>query len=267
MSILLFQLFVMRISALLIIFFYCLQNPATAQTGNQWNNKRAAVVLTYDDALFVHLKNVAPALDSLNLKGTFYLTCKEPAFTEHLKDWKRIALNGHELGNHTLFHPCLGGPGREWVSADYDLRNYSVRRMKDEVRMTNVMLRAVDGKSKRTFAYPCGDLRVHDSLYLDPKEFVAARGVEAKLIGRDEKELYNLSSFAVNNQSGEELINEVKRAIQEGKALVFLFHGVGGEHDLNVSLEAHRQLLHFLKAHEKEIWTTTFIELAEWLKR
>lgn len=257
----------MRIPALLIIFFCCLQNPATAQTGNQWNKKRAAVVLTYDDALFVHLKNVVPALDSLSLKATFYLTCKEAAFTEHLKDWKRIAAAGHELGNHTLFHPCMGGPGREWVAADYDLRNYSVRRMQDEIRMTNVMLRAVDGRTKRTFAYPCGDLRVHDSLYLDPTEFIAARGVEERLISRNEKELYNLSSFGVNGQSGDELISEVKRAMQEGKALVFLFHGVGGEHDLNVSLEAHRQLLHYLKAQEKEIWITTFIELAEWLKK
>jgi sialate O-acetylesterase len=48
--------------------------------------------------------------------------------------------------------------------------------------------------------------------------------------------------------------------------LVFLFHGVGGEHSLNVSVEAHSQLLHFLKQNEKEIWTAPFIDIAEHVK-
>ena len=48
--------------------------------------------------------------------------------------------------------------------------------------------------------------------------------------------------------------------------LVFLFHGVGGEHSLNVSLEAHRKLLLFLKQHEKEIWVAPFIEVTEYVQ-
>ncbi|MGN6418170.1 MAG: polysaccharide deacetylase family protein, partial [Pseudobacter sp.] len=210
---------------------------------------------------------VVPALDSLGLKATFYLTCYNAAFTKRISEWRRVAANGHELGNHTLFHPCIGGAGREWVAIDYDLRHYSIRRMQDELRMTNAVLNAVDGRQQRTFAYPCGDRHIHDSLYLDHKDFVAARGVEASLIPIHQKELYNLGSFAVNGHTGDQLIAEVKRAIQEGKAVVFLFHGVGGEHSLNVSLEAHSKLLHFLKAQEKDVWTTTFIELAEWLKK
>lgn len=258
----------MRIPALLIMLITLVCLRSTAQTSKDWNSKRCAVVLTYDDAISVHLKYVVPALDSLGLKATFYLTCNAPAFTQHIVDWKRVAANGHELGNHTLFHPCAGGSaGREWVAPEYDLRDYTIRRMQDELRMTNAVLNAVDGKTKRTFAYPCGDLRIHDSLYLDPKEFVAARGVEANLIGVHEKDIYNIGSFVVHEQTGEQLITEVKKAMAAGKAIVFLFHGVGGEHDLNVSLEAHSQLLHFLKAQEKEIWTTTFIELAEWIRK
>ncbi|MBO9631865.1 MAG: polysaccharide deacetylase family protein [Chitinophagaceae bacterium] len=238
----------------------------SAQTNWVWHNKRCAVVLTYDDALDVHLNNVVPALDSLKLKGTFYLTCKEPAFTQRIAAWKRAAAKGHELANHTIFHPCTGGPGREWLSADYDLRNYSVKRMQDEVRLTNDLLHIADGKKKRTFAYPCGDLKIHDSLYLDTTLFVAARGTENTLTGIDQKDLYNIGCFAVDMHTGEQLIAEVKKAMAAGKALVFLFHGVGGGHDLNVSLEAHRQLLHFLKANQKEIWVPSFIEMAEWIK-
>ena len=41
--------------------------------------KSAQSCSTYDDALNVHLDNVIPALDSLNLKGTFYLSGYFPA--------------------------------------------------------------------------------------------------------------------------------------------------------------------------------------------
>lgn len=255
---------------LLVLVLMVLMMPiaeiVSAQSNQVWHNKRCAVVLTYDDALDVHLDNAIPALDSLKLKGTFYLTCKEPAFTQRIAAWKRAASKGHELANHTIFHPCTGGPGREWLSADYDLRNYSVKRMQDEVRLTNDLLSIVDGKKKRTFAYPCGDLKIHDSLYLDTTIFVAARGTDDALTGIGHKDLFNIGSFAVDMHSGNQLIAEVKKAMAAGKALVFLFHGVGGGHDLNVSLEAHSQLLHFLKENQKDIWVPSFIELAEWIK-
>src|SRR5919107_5409508 len=87
----------------------------------QWNNKQAAVVLTYDDGLDEHLTYVIPALDSLKLKATFYVS----DYLNHLKEkapqWKKAAINGHELGNHTLKHPCAGGAGRDFVKEENDL--------------------------------------------------------------------------------------------------------------------------------------------------
>ena len=45
-----------------------------AQTSTTWNGKSCAVVLTYDDGLNVDLDNVIPALDSVGLKATFYIS-------------------------------------------------------------------------------------------------------------------------------------------------------------------------------------------------
>jgi peptidoglycan/xylan/chitin deacetylase (PgdA/CDA1 family) len=45
-----------------------------AQNNQSWNGKDCAVVLTYDDGLNVDLNNVIPALDSVGLKGTFYIS-------------------------------------------------------------------------------------------------------------------------------------------------------------------------------------------------
>ena len=63
------------------------------------------------------------------------------------------------------------------------------------------------------------------------------------------------------------MINLVKKAIETHTMLVFLFHGVGGEHDLNVSLEAHSQLINFLKLQEHDIWNATMVDVAKFIKQ
>jgi len=245
--------------------------PATinAQENDSWNHKKCAVSLTYDDGLNVHLDNVIPLLDSLGLKATFYISGSSPAFQSRLADWKAAAGKGHELGNHTLFHPCNGKvPGREWVNKDYDLSVYSVPRMLDEIRTANALLQAVDGKTIRTFAYPCGDMKAGDSSYVDriKEEFVAARGVQGRIQKIEGLDLYDVGACPINGQSGDELIGMVKPALESHSLIVFLFHGVGGEHSLNVSLDAHNKLVHFLKQNEKEIWTAPLVEIAEHIK-
>jgi hypothetical protein len=58
------------------------------------------------------------------------------------------------------------------------------------------------------------------------------------------------------------MIGLVKKAMETHTLLVFLFHGVGGGHTLNVDLGEHSKLLHFLKMHEKEIWIAPMVEVA-----
>jgi hypothetical protein len=40
---------------------------------------------------------------------------------------------------------------------------------------------------------------------------------------------------------------------------------VGGEHNINVSLEAHNQLVNFLKQNEKDIWIAPLAEIAKYI--
>ena len=242
-----------------------------AQDTTPWNGKKAAVSLTYDDALNVHLDNVVPALDALGLKGTFYLTSNFTALKDRPDEWGPVAANGHELGNHTMFHPCEGGrPGREFVNPDYDLNNYSVQRMVDEIVLTNLLLSKIDGKlpQERTLAYPCGDMNAGGNSYVDAIRgyFVAARGVQSRFDYPGSVDLFNIGAFGISGQSGKELIALVDRAIEEKALLVFLFHGVGGEHGLNVSLEAHQELIEYLKAKEEEVWVGTMVDVAEFVK-
>ncbi len=239
-----------------------------AQPNVPWQGKECAVVLTYDDAIDQHLDNAVPVLDSLGLKASFYITASSPSIQTRMKEWKQLAVNGHELGNHTLFHPCDGGPGRSWVKPEYDLRNYTVQRMIDETRMTNIFLQSLDGKTRRTFAFTCGDMKIGDSSFINPmkKDFVAARAVRNEMHPIDEIDLYNIDCYVVNGESGAQLIDWAKKAMETHSLLVILFHGVGGGNALNVSLSAHREFLIFLKQNEKDIMIAPMIDVADHIR-
>jgi peptidoglycan-N-acetylglucosamine deacetylase len=233
-----------------------------------WQGKSCAVVLTYDDAIDQHLDNAVPLLDSLGLKATFYITAFSSSMQKRMDEWKKLPTKGYELGNHTLYHPCMGGPGREWVKPEYDLKSYTVQRMVDETRMTNLFLQSLDGKTRRTFAFTCGDMKIGDSSFMMgmKNDFVAARVVNNQMHQIKDVDLYQVDCYVVNGENGEQLIAWVKKAMETHSLLVILFHGVGGGNFLNVSLPAHRQFLQYLKQNEKNIMIATMIETAGHIK-
>jgi len=231
-----------------------------------WNNKRAAVVLTYDDGIDINLDTVVPALDSAGFKGTFYVIGGSPVIAKRLEEWRKAASSGHELGNHTLFHPCSGGPGRGFITDETDLQKYTVARAAKEIRLTNTLLESIDGKKNRTFAYPCGDSKIGDTYYYKSvaADFVAARGVNGKMNSIENMNMEDINSYAIINHSAKYMTDLVDEAIRTKSCVVFLFHGVGGGHSLNVELKEHQALLRYLKSHEKDLWVATMVDVAQY---
>lgn len=247
----------------------CILTIANAQTSQTWNGKQAAVSLTYDDAIDIDIDNVAPALDSLGLKGTFYIIGSSPSVSKRISEWRKLAASGHELGNHTSFHPCDGSlPGRTFVKPDNDLSKYTLTRMTTETKFTNTLLNSIDGKTERTFAFPCGDKKIGNDYYYDAvkTDFVAARGVRGGLQKIDSVDLSDINCYSINGQNAEYMINLVKKAKESHTLVVFLFHGVGGGHNLNVDLNEHSKLLHYLKSQEKEIWVAPMVDVAKFIR-
>lgn len=224
-------------------------------------------MITYDDAIPQHINNAIPILDSLNLKATFYLTAHTAK--NNLIGWKQVATNGHELGNHTLFHPCIGDKkGREWVRKEYNLNNYTVKRLLDEISMTNVFLEALDGKKERTFAYPCADTTVNDTSFVKDirKDFVAARFVKHAMKPVTKVDLFAIDCYAVNKHTFAEMKKWVDQAIESRSLLVILFHGVGGGNPMDVTLKDHREILTYIKSKESEVWIAPMLAVAKYIK-
>ncbi|MGD8175065.1 polysaccharide deacetylase family protein [Marinimicrobium sp. ARAG 43.8] len=238
----------------------------------QWpEGARAAVNLAYDDALASQLENVVPALNERGFHGSFYVPAAAPLLMERLEEWRAAAAQGHELGNHSLFHQCSKTlPGREWVPDHQDLSQIPAAAYAEQIALANQFLFLIDGKTTRTFTPPCGDVQIGDVDYLGPVKplFVASKsigagGVTPTMQGLDR---YRITVAVPTDVTGEELIAVVEEAARKGTMANFTFHGVGGDH-LSVSVEAHNALLDHLAAHPDRYWVDSFVNIMSYVKR
>jgi peptidoglycan/xylan/chitin deacetylase (PgdA/CDA1 family) len=239
-----------------------------AQQKITWpNHKKAVIVLTYDDALDSQLKNAIPELNKHNFKATFFLTGLSRDATPK---WRVVSRKGHELANHTLYHPC-----QSLTMPDNPANNsghYTIYGILREIDMQNNFLFAVDGKSTRTYAYPCTETQVGGKSYVDSLRKAgtvkyARVGGDADAIVTNFKKLDNLlvPSYGLEEHtSAEKLIAFVKHVEQKGGMGIFMFHGIGGDY-LTTSAEAHKELLEYLAKNKKDIWVTTFQQAMDYI--
>jgi peptidoglycan-N-acetylglucosamine deacetylase len=140
-------------TALLIIgVSIAINSTAQTTTSIKWpEGKKVAVSLTFDDGRLSQVDKGITLLDQYNVKATFYLM--PSSLKERLEGWKKAAASGHEIGNHSLNHPCSGN--FEW-SRHKALENYSLEQMRNELSTSNKEIEALLGVKSEVFAYPCG---------------------------------------------------------------------------------------------------------------
>ena len=230
------------------------------------NGAKAAFCLTYDDGFFSHINKVVPLLKKYHFKATFYLTPVSGSINLEMEKWKSLAKDGHELGNHTVYHPCRKS---EKVKDYLDLDQYTTEQILAEIAVANTFLQALDGKKTRTFAYPCTDMYAGGLSFKDSVAHyaTAARGGSYEPpvpLNPLDIDIYNVPAWGPNNNSSNDLIAYIKSILEKGTLGAFIFHGVG-ENPMIVSKENHETMLKFLDAHRNEIWVTTFQEATDYL--
>lgn len=238
-----------------------------AQQKMEWpKHKKAVIILTYDDALQSQLDVAVPQLDSAHLKGTFFLTGDINSLT--IPQWRKLSKKGHELANHTIFHPCLSTDDNTVFS-----ERYTAYQMIREIDVMNHFLFAVDGKVSRTYAYPCAETLAGGRSYVDTLrqygliKYARLGGDIDDAVITDFAHLDPLQvpSYGLEGgNSGEQLIEFVKKVQEQGGMGVIMLHGVGGDY-ITVSAAAHRQLINYLADHKKEIWVATFQQAMDYV--
>jgi hypothetical protein len=243
-----------------------------------------AVSLTFDDALVEHLDRAIPLLEEHGLRGTFYTHLTAPAMASRWSDWQAAASRGHELGNHTIFHPADGR--KSWVRPGNAIDYYTLDRMRQELEAANRLLEALDGKTSRTFAYPCsqpvlgrpgaahrllrrcGLDRTRLTTWVDRcrlnwgsteasyepvvrELFPAARAggltFESQIPRVEDWNRWSLPSVAVEGWSLSQLQTYTEAGLSRETWVILQFHGIGGGHRMDCDVTVFRDFLAWLR--------------------
>ena len=227
---------------------------------------RAAISLTYDDGLPVHCTLVDPLLRGNGLLATFY---------PMIQSDRRLAAAGHELGNHTLFHPCRQASPNPypWLDNRYDLRAYTLAHIRSELEVANLVLHLLDGLAERSYGSTCAQMSIGQGATEEPLEplladlFVAARGNltgQAAQPGRDFN-LFNIGCISGDGHSLEELKQVAGRTCDSCGWAILIFHGIGaGTHDLYLDADVHERFIGWL-ARQQTIWTAPVRTIAHYV--
>lgn len=237
---------------------------------------RAAVALTYDDALPGHYETVAPVLAAAGLPSTFYVPVTA-RLLHHADAWRSVAALGHELGNHTCFHPCRRNPNRTPPAGEC-LDEYTVERWAAEVDLASAALHLLDGQSQRSYGNTCHQETVGPAeaeISLRPAiadRFTAGRGLchDAGWVGDPwTADLASLGTSGGDGRSATELLARVDRALATGGFLILTFHSVGPRDypRLHIAAAEHAALVAGLIARRPDVWTTTVSSLATALRQ
>jgi peptidoglycan/xylan/chitin deacetylase (PgdA/CDA1 family) len=230
--------------------------------------KTSALALTYDDALRSQLDIAIPQLDAAKFKGTFFLD--GDITPDDMLRWRKAQQAGHELGNHSVFHPCPRAmlPDRR----NYFIDDYDASRMLGEIAVMNNVLFGIDGQRTRTYSVPCSQTLAGGIDYTDELrrsglvKYVRTGGDQYKSVITDfhALDVFQVPSFGpVDSPDGAALIAYVERVRAARGFGVLQFHGVGGDY-LEVSAHAHQRLLVWLREHP-EVWIAPFQEVMDYV--
>jgi peptidoglycan/xylan/chitin deacetylase (PgdA/CDA1 family) len=231
------------------------------------NGKRAAVSLTFDDARTSQIDSGTTLLDKYGIKATFFVV---PSNVEgRLEGWKKVVANGHEIGNHTINHPCTGN--FSW-SVKNALENYSLDDMRNELVQCNKRIEKLLGVKPEVFAYPCGqkfvgrDTNTKSYVPFVAKMFIVGRG------WRDEAmndpgfcDLAQVSGIEMDGKNFDEILPLIEEARRTGQWLILAGHEMGELGVQTTRLKMLKQLIEYGQDPANGIWIAPVGTVAKYI--
>ncbi len=104
--------------------------------------QKKLIAMTFDDGPAENTEDILDTLQEFGAKATFFLVGNRAASNPMVV--KRIANEGHEIGNHTYYHR--------------NIQLLSQREIESEVFKTSVVLRSITGRKCRLFRPPGGNV-------------------------------------------------------------------------------------------------------------
>ena len=245
-------------------------NLSFASQGWPWpDGKKAALSLTFDDARESQVEQGTALLDKYGVKATFYVV--PDRMTPVLDGWKAAVENGHEIGNHTIYHPCTGN--FDWIR-DHALEDYTLASMRNELIEANQKIEEMIGVTPTSYAYTCGQKFVgrgaHARSYIPvvAELFDSGRGFldeTANALGY--LDLAQLTGIESDGKSFEEIKPYLDKAQQNGDWVVLAGHEMSNEGRQTTRLSMLEELIAYAQDPANGIWLTTVAEVTNYIKQ
>jgi peptidoglycan/xylan/chitin deacetylase (PgdA/CDA1 family) len=263
-----------RVAVLIFTIFISLfEGNVFAQTIDtvfKWpEGKKAAISLTFDDARFSQVDTGAALLDKYGVKATFFVV--PSSVEQRLDGWKKAVANGHEIGNHTMTHPCTGN--FLW-SRKNALENYSINDIQNEITECNTRIKELLGVTAEVFAYPCGqkfvgrDTNTKSYVPLISKMFILGRGWrDEALVDPLFCDLSQVSGIEMDGKSFDEILPLIEEAKKNGQWLILAGHEMGEGGVQTTQLSMLKQLIEYIQNPSNQIWIAPAGTVAEYIEK
>jgi peptidoglycan-N-acetylglucosamine deacetylase len=233
------------------------------------NGKRAAVSLSFDDGRSSQMDTGIPVLAQARLPVTFYVV---PGSIEKRQTaWRAAAGAGHEIGSHSLTHPCSGNFAFARQKA---LEDYTLARMDAELEQAGTEIKRITGVLPVTFAYPCGQTFVGRGVTtasyvpLVSKRFLAGRLWQGETANDPAfVDLSQVHAVSMDDLDLTDLRATLDATLEQGRWLVLAGHDISeqpGRQTTRVSLL--RALGEYLHTPERGVWVAPVGTVAAWVQ-
>lgn len=274
----------MKIKSLLHFGLACLTcsalvitKPAAAQSATgkttsekiRWpDGKKLAISLSFDDARYSQVDSGTAVLDKYGVKATFYVV---PASVEkRLEGWKKAVAAGHEIGNHTLSHPCTGNYAFSRRNA---LEDYTLKKMRYQLTECNNRIRELLGVNAQVFAYPCGqkfvgrgkNIRSYVPLVADL--FISGRGwLDEAANDAAFCDLAQITGMEMDGKNFKEILSLIESAKETGAWLTLAGHEMASGGEQTTNLKMLEELMQYAQDPANGIWIAPVGVVAKYIR-
>ena len=218
--------------------------------------KQAAVSLSFDDARLSQADVGMAFLDKYSIKATFYVILSR--VEERTDAWKKAVASGHEIGNHSLHHPCSGN--FLW-SRKHALEDYNLDSMRNELVESNRLIMELLGVKPVVFAYPCGQkfvgrgINTKSYVPLIAELFLTGRGfLEETPNDPGYTDFTQLTGIEMDGKDFDQILPLLEEARKNGQWVVLAGHEMGESGVQTTRLAMLEKLIEYAQDPANGIW-------------
>jgi peptidoglycan/xylan/chitin deacetylase (PgdA/CDA1 family) len=269
--------YLLLITPIIVLLLHGTANAQGYESGDTLKNsafrwpegKQMAISLTFDDARLSQPDRGIPLLDRYGVKATFYIS--PGSMLQRIDAWKRAVKAGHEIGNHSILHPCSGN--FDW-SRDKALEDYTIERMKAELDSANRLIKSILGVDVVSFAYPCGQTYVGRGKGTKSYVPVVAEMFESGRgwLGEAPNDpvycnIYQLSGIELDGKSFDQVKSLIEAARASGDWIVFAGHEMADGGRQTSLLSTIEELCKYAANPANGIWIDNVHNIASYIIR